>query len=137
MNWLRRFFYGRNGIDALNIALLVTILALNLLNMVFRYIPLIRNIAVVVLTAMQFAALAALVFRALSRNIAARQRENMAFMTFASKIRRKFDTLKLRGDKTHRFFKCPSCKLTLRVPKGKGKVFITCPQCGERFQKTT
>ena len=37
--------------------------------------------------------------------------------------------------KLFRFFKCPVCKQKLRVPKGKGKVEITCPKCGNKFIK--
>ena len=33
--------------------------------------------------------------------------------------------------------KCPGCGNTLRVPKGKGKLYVTCPRCGERFIKKT
>ncbi len=31
--------------------------------------------------------------------------------------------------------KCPKCGITTRVPKGKGKIRITCPKCGEIFQR--
>jgi uncharacterized C2H2 Zn-finger protein len=41
------------------------------------------------------------------------------------------------SSKSHKFFKCPSCHNILRVPRGKGKIFVTCPKCGERFQKRT
>ena len=32
---------------------------------------------------------------------------------------------------------CPSCRAWLRVPRGKGKLNITCRQCGERFTRNT
>ena len=41
---------------------------------------------------------------------------------------------RLRGDRTHKFFTCPNCRNRLRVPAGKGKIAITCPKCGTRFE---
>ena len=35
------------------------------------------------------------------------------------------------------FFRCPSCKEVVRVPRGKGKIRITCPRCGYAFEKKT
>ena len=32
---------------------------------------------------------------------------------------------------------CPKCKQQVRVPRGKGKIAITCPQCREKFIKKT
>ena len=31
--------------------------------------------------------------------------------------------------KTHRIYKCKNCKTMLRVPKGVGKIKITCSKC--------
>jgi ribosomal protein L37AE/L43A len=39
------------------------------------------------------------------------------------------------ADKDHRYFACPKCKQAVRVPKGAGKIRVTCPKCGEKFQK--
>ena len=46
--------------------------------------------------------------------------------------------LKIRREKwvqrkDYKFFTCPSCKTTLRVPRGKGKIEIVCRRCGSRF----
>jgi glutaredoxin 3 len=32
---------------------------------------------------------------------------------------------------------CESCKKRMRVPKGKGKIKVTCPSCGHKFIKDT
>lgn len=40
-------------------------------------------------------------------------------------------------DREFRFFNCPHCKQRLRVPRGNGKVEITCPNCGNRFIRKT
>ena len=34
---------------------------------------------------------------------------------------------------TYRFFKCPGCRQRVRVPKGRGKICITCPKCRREF----
>lgn len=79
------------------------------------------------------------IFRMLSRNIQRRRSENDKFIRYwwpvKTKIKRSIEKIKSR--KTHKFFNCPSCRNTLRVPRGKGKLQITCPKCGERFIKKT
>ena len=42
---------------------------------------------------------------------------------------------RLKQRKIYRFYKCPNCGQKVRVPKGKGKITITCPSCSERFVK--
>jgi ribosomal protein L37AE/L43A len=74
-----------------------------------------------------------------SKNIPARSRENAVFMKIWYRIKNLFfkEKVKFQNKKTHKFFKCPGCRKTLRVPKGKGRIYITCPKCGERFTKKT
>ena len=67
--------------------------------------------------------------RMFSRNIAARKRENDKFCGFFKLRRNKF-----RDRKTHVYRKCPSCKAVLRLPKAKGKHFVVCPRCKNRFE---
>ena len=63
------------------------------------------------------------IFRCLSRNTYKRYQENRRFLQF-------FDRLK---DRNNRYFDCPKCRQTVRVPRGKGKIAISCPKCHERF----
>ena len=127
-NFLRNFMIGRYGPDHLNIAMIILSLVLNLLNMILPFAP---------LTYLSYAILALALFRMLSRNITRRRAENDRFIRYWWPVKTKigyfFKNIKHR--KTHIFFKCPSCGNTLRVPKGKGKLQITCPKCGERFVK--
>lgn len=129
-NWLRKFMMGRYGPDHLNAALLILAVALDLVNVFVNELWL--GMASIAVLGFAF-------FRMLSRNISARRRENDRFLRFwwpvKQKIKGFFDRRKSR--RTHRFFKCPACKNILRVPKEKGKIMITCPKCGERFQKKT
>ena len=41
----------------------------------------------------------------------------------------------MRSDREHRIFRCPSCDQRVRVPRGRGKIEITCPRCGQTFVK--
>lgn len=121
---------GRYGPDHLSIAMIVLSLILSLLNGIFRS-PVLMIISYVIF-ALTF-------FRMLSRNIDRRRSENDKFIRYWWPIRTKINraTTSVRYRKTHKFFKCPSCGNTLRVPKGKGQLQITCPKCGERFTKKT
>ena len=126
LNWLRRFMMGRYGGDALNLCLLVFTF---ILSFIFMFIP------VYWVRLLLYLPLGWAVFRMLSRNIAARQRENRAFVGFFARITGWFSKKRRRmqDKKTHRFFACPQCKQTVRVPKGKGKIEITCPRCHTTF----
>jgi ribosomal protein L37AE/L43A len=123
--------YGRNGFDALGIAVFIFSFVLS----IFRWIPLVGFVIWIIQTGL----LGYVLFRILSRNVEARRAENLAFSGILGKIKNEFGNRKIRREScgTHKFFRCPSCKNTLRVPKGKGKVYITCPKCGERFVKNT
>jgi len=119
---------GRYGPDHLNVAMVVVSLVLYLFHVLFH--PLMY---------VSYALLILAVFRMLSRNIARRRGENDRFIRYWWPVRTRVSraVANIRYGKTHRFLKCPSCSNTLRVPKGKGKLQITCPKCGERFIKKT
>jgi predicted RNA-binding Zn-ribbon protein involved in translation (DUF1610 family) len=129
-NFLRNFMTGRYGPDHLGVAMIVLSLVLSLLHNITRYFP---------ISVISYIILALALFRMLSRNIPRRRAENDRFLRYwwpiRTKIRRSFSNIKQR--KAYLFFKCPSCGNNLRVPKGKGKLQITCPKCGERFIKKT
>ena len=42
-----------------------------------------------------------------------------------------------KNDTEHVYFHCPKCNQEMRAPKGKGKILVTCKNCGEKFEKTT
>ena len=115
---LQRFMQGRYGTDKLNTALLILGMVLCLVGSFsdqmliydLAYIPLLYGL-----------------FRMFSRKVEARRAENAAFEGLLRRIR----------DRSHRYFRCPNCKQTVRVPKGKGKINIRCPKCSERFIKKT
>jgi LSD1 subclass zinc finger protein len=83
--------------------------------------------------------LGTVIFRMLSRNIYRRRAENDKFIKYwwpiRTKIKRVISNIKQR--KTYKFIKCPGCKNKLRLPRGKGKIQISCPKCTERFIRKT
>ena len=120
---LRRFMAGRYGSDRLNQCLLGAAFVLILISAIggrqvqwmsmlslLAYVPLIWSM-----------------FRMYSRNIEARRRENAAFQRFFTRLR----------DRQNRYFTCPRCRQVVRVPRGKGRINIRCPKCGEQFIKKT
>ena len=129
-NFIRNFMIGRYGPDHLGIAAVIVSLVFYLLHGILRFTPLIY---------ISYILLGLSLFRMLSRNTLRRRAENDRFIRYWWPVRTRLGRLRerLKSARTHKFFKCPSCRNTLRVPKGKGRLQITCPKCGERFMKRT
>ena len=74
-------------------------------------------------------------FRMFSRNLEKRRGENARFMekVWWPVSRRIAGSRQQRMDKEHRYFTCPSCGAVCRVPRGKGRIVITCPRCGNEI----
>jgi len=128
MDFLRRFFAGRYGNDALNKSLMVLGLCMLLVNWVVNWIWLRLFILLI---------LGVCYFRMFSRNIPKRYAENQKFLALAGPAYKSITSARARfaDRKTHRYFKCPNCKQRLRVPRGRGKINITCPHCRTQFIK--
>ena len=76
-------------------------------------------------------------FRMFSKNVSKRYQENQKFLTLRYKAVAKWSIMKKHflERKIYRFYKCPQCKQKVRVPKGRGKICITCPKCRTEFGK--
>ena len=121
---LRRFMYGRYGTDKLNMALLVAALVLLILGgLGSKYLAPWLS----VLNLLAYVPLIWSIIRSFSRNIEGRRRENTAFLRFFTRLK----------DRKNRYFTCPRCKQAVRVPRGRGRINIRCPRCGEQFIKKT
>lgn len=127
----RRFMYGRYGSDELNIALLIAAVAVSLINSILSLFLRSGLVYTRIISPLFYLLMLGLLgyslFRTFSRNIYARQKENRWF-------RRQWQRLR---DRKNRYYSCPKCRQTVRVPKGKGKISIHCPKCGEKFIKKT
>lgn len=125
----RRFLYGRYGSDQLNLALLIAAVVLSLLSGILSLLlPVTAGVYTnLLLSTLMYALLVIALFRMLSRNIAKRQRENQKFRNLWTRL----------TDRKNRYFRCPKCSQTVRVPRHRGKLNIRCPKCGERFIRKT
>ena len=132
--WFARLMAGRNGSDHLNRFLSVVFLILSVCSMFVRNARLAS-----VLYTLSMALFLYVMFRMLSRNIYRRQQENGAYLRERYKVTSWWNGLRDRWAqrKDYRFYKCPSCRTRLRVPRGKGKLNIVCRKCGTSFQRRT
>ena len=135
---VRKFMEGRYGADALNRFLTVCGWVLLLLGFVLSALD--SKVALSVgslLVTLSWALLIFSIFRTLSKNTSQRASENYKYFVYKNKVTGWFRRLKTRWQdrKVHRYFKCPQCHATVRVPKGKGKIRITCPKCKHQFVK--
>ena len=128
-----KFMYGRYGNDELNqflFKLLIGSLIISLFTKNVRYISDIFYYISICLALFVY-------FRMFSKNLSKRYQERNSFLEYSSKFKAKQEKRKRQQAqrKLYAFFKCPSCKQKVRVPKGKGKISIHCPKCGVDFIK--
>lgn len=122
------FMYGRNGNDQLGYFTLI----------VYFIITLIKgNKDNLVISILQLLLMFVYIFRAFSKKLSQRRNENQAFLRMYQPVikwfRKKFKRAKKM--KEYKYFKCPNCHSELRVPRGKGKITVTCPKCHTSFDK--
>lgn len=130
-----KFMYGRYGIDELGKHTLIFAIAVSVLGMIFNLFSL--DVASFVCSLLSMTCVAICFFRALSKNINRRVMENHKYLGKTEKIRGKIKFLqtRFRERKTYKYVKCPQCKNYSRVPRGKGKIKITCRVCKRQFDK--
>ena len=123
--WFQRFMSGRYGYDQFSRFLSIAALALLILGLFLWDVLYWIGLAVIVYS----------YFRMFSRNIQKRYTENQWYLTKTAGLRGWFGHCKTRfaQRKTYRYFHCPHCKQAIRVPKGRGRISITCPKCQTQF----
>ena len=119
---MRHFMEGRYGNDKLNIAILVAGVVTGLLSSILPGAPVKMGLWVISYGLMIWA-----IFRCLSRNTYKRYQENRKYLQLLDRVK----------DREHRYYDCPKCHQRVRVPRGKGKISITCPRCREKFVRKT
>lgn len=137
--WMSEVMRGRYGMDNLNRALMLAALIVIIADMFLRS----RILDLLTLVILIY-----VYCRMFSRNINARYNENQKYLRFTAGIRGKLGRKPGNGtggrgnfagasqrDKAHRILRCPGCGEKLRVPRGAGKIMISCPHCSTKFTK--
>ncbi len=142
-----RFMAGRNGNDNLNSFILAVTFILIIVNLFVRKYTFVLSLVIWGLIILAY-------LRMFSRNTQKRYRENTRYLLLKQKVLdffagrtkgvrdayrqqepRSERASRPRSDAEHRIFRCPKCSQRVRVPRGRGKIEITCPRCGEIFVK--
>ena len=125
---LRNFMMGRHGADQLGMFTLIAGLILSLIAS-FTGIGLfsLLGLALYVWT----------LFRMFSRNHEARIKENQKYVALTSGWQTKLSQFwkRQKNRKEYKYFRCPKCKVLLRLKRGCGEKDITCVRCGHQFRQ--
>lgn len=126
---IARLMYGRYGGDQLGTGLV-------LLSLILVFMNIFVDQGWLVLVAYLF--LGYEIYRMFSRQYEKRRQENYRYLHLIAPFKRYKNLWQHRfQDKTHKYNLCPSCHQMVRVPKGHGKVIVTCPKCKKSFEKRT
>ena len=124
---LIRFMIGRYGMDQFSRFLMWATLVIMVIG-IFTH-PIVYCVG--------FAGMIYMYFRIFSKNWTKRSAENQWYLRKSYAVRNWFDKKKKlwKLKKTHKIFKCPTCKQKIKIPKGKGKIEIRCTKCDTKFIK--
>lgn len=122
---LQRFMWGRYGNDRFNQFLMICAVVLMIVSFFGGSLFYLLAFAVMIYA----------YFRMFSKNTGKRSAENQMYLKQEMKVRGFFTKKKkeLQQRKVYHIYKCPKCKQKIRVPKGRGKIAITCRKCGNEF----
>lgn len=124
---LQRFMWGRYGTDRFNQFLMFVAIVCLLISFLGGGMFYLLATAVMIYA----------YFRMFSRNISKRSLENQWYLKREMKVRSFFGKKKkeLAQHKDYHIYRCPNCRQKIRVPRGRGRIAITCKKCGKEFIK--
>ena len=120
---MRRFMYGRYGVDQLNIFLLIAAVIISVIAMILSRLGAVCRLIGILVNLISYGFLIWYLFRFFSKNLEKRILENRRYLAWKSRV----------TDRQNRYYRCPNCKQTVRVPRNRGKICIKCPKCSEKF----
>lgn len=120
--------YGRYGQDELSLALVGAGVIFMFLSM-FPHMRVAYYISLILI-------LAAL-YRSFSKNITKRLQERDKYMKAVAGPKKFFriQIRRFKERKTYDYYKCSKCGTYNRIPKGHGRIVITCPKCHNQFER--
>ena len=126
----QRFMIGRYGVDAFGKFLLGVVVALWGINL-FSNSKFLYSWALLLMIYEYY--------RMFSKNTTKRYQENVKYVQIKNKVVSRFKSEKsqLKQRKTHHIYRCPTCRQKIRIPRGKGRICITCPKCKTEFTKVS
>lgn len=125
---MQGWMQGRYGMDELSKKMMIFSLIFFLIS-AFTRLTIFHSLAIVLLIWSYF--------RCFSKNVYARNNELNSYMEMHRKFKNGLNIRKrmLKERKEYKYFKCKQCKNWCRVPKGKGKIEITCRVCKSKMRK--
>jgi len=126
------FMQGRYGVDQLSNFLIWTAVVFAVFAMLVK-LPVLQIICWIMIIYAYV--------RVFSRKIDKRYAQNQRFLDRTWGIRNAFAKIKYRfkyGKQTaepYRIYKCRKCGQKIRIPRGKGKILVTCPKCKYQFKR--
>ena len=125
---LSRFMYGRYGADQFSRTIVTASLILLVLG---------QLLGSILLVYLSFAGYVYAIFRMLSRNLHKRAQENEAYLNKTARWRTEYAQAKVRwrNRKQYKYFKCPQCRMRMRLTRGVGEKQITCRNCQHTFKQ--
>ena len=127
-DWMIRFMQGRYGSDNLGMVTLIAGLICSVTGSLTRWgILSFLGLALYIVT----------LFRMFSRNREARLKENRKYIELTGEARTRVTqwARRMKNRKDYKYFKCPNCKVLLRLRRGCGEKDITCVRCGHHFRQ--
>ncbi len=112
------YFQGRHGIDELGMTTMIVSMVIYVMSGIFKS---------GLLLSISMAGTLLFIYRAMSRKGWDRNEENRQYIRYI-----KLWTIRWQERKTSRIYMCKNCGRMIRVPKGKGKIQVTCPSCGNK-----
>ena len=142
MLW-QALFLGRYGFDELSRLLLVSGLGIQFIALFLPGSEWLNLLRLAGLALIGWA-----VFRMFSRNLPARQTEARRFAFWLQSWRNRLQSWKKtwpriwngqwwRERRIYKYLRCPHCAARLRVPRGKGRIIITCSRCKHKIASKT